>query len=225
MAIALRNARRVALLRTADCTAKAHGHQGRSLDRAALPGRPHCAFSQPPAELIALGQVSIDLGKGRCRSFRVNDLPNRHALPDKVRDRLAPLLPAHSHRERRCNDHRTVINGSLSRTGDCRQMIAIIHDFVLLKAITLTQAPRAAITQAASYLQRPNLLTAPCARPAGRACATSIFLPASRPPGPSALKRTELDVLSSSGPANQLLASRADSALGSLTLWSVGRAT
>jgi transposase len=59
------------------------------------------------------------LGSGWCRSFRVDDLLNRHDLTDEEWARLVPLMPPHPRQGRRWNDHRTVINGILfrSRTG------------------------------------------------------------------------------------------------------------
>jgi transposase len=56
------------------------------------------------------------LALGWCRSFRVDDLLNRHALSDEEWDRLVPLLPAHPRQGHRWNDHRTVIEGILFRT-------------------------------------------------------------------------------------------------------------
>jgi len=56
---------------------------------------------------------------GWCRSFRVSDLLNRHALTDEQWGRLAPLLPPHPRQGHRWNDHRMVIEGILfrARTG------------------------------------------------------------------------------------------------------------
>jgi transposase len=52
---------------------------------------------------------------GWCRSFRVDDLLNRHDLTDEEWLRLAPLMPAQPRQGHRWNDHRTVINGILFR--------------------------------------------------------------------------------------------------------------
>jgi transposase len=56
------------------------------------------------------------LGLAWCRSFRVDDLLNRHDLTDEEWQRLVPLMPGHPRQGHRWNDHRTVINGILLRT-------------------------------------------------------------------------------------------------------------
>jgi transposase len=56
-----------------------------------------------------------------CRSFRVDDGPDRHDLTDEEWDQLVPLLPGHPRQGHRWNDHRTVIGGILFRTrAGCR---------------------------------------------------------------------------------------------------------
>jgi transposase len=59
------------------------------------------------------------LGPVWCKSFRVDDLLNRHDLTDEEWQRLAPLMPPHPRQGHRWNDHRTVINGVFfrARTG------------------------------------------------------------------------------------------------------------
>jgi transposase len=54
-----------------------------------------------------------------CRSFRVDDLLNRHDLTAEEWERLVPLMPAHPRQGHRWNDHRMVINGIFfhTRTG------------------------------------------------------------------------------------------------------------
>jgi len=56
------------------------------------------------------------LALGWCRSFRVDDLLNRHDLTDEEWARLVPLMPAPPRQGHRWNDHRTVVNGILFRT-------------------------------------------------------------------------------------------------------------
>jgi len=54
----------------------------------------------------------------------VCDLLNRHGLTDEEWKRLAPLMPAHPRQGHRWNDHRTVIDRILFRTGPVSRLPA-----------------------------------------------------------------------------------------------------